>query len=79
MIILLETRLRGSFPHEVWPRDRFGPCMSSRFAKKLGLFKNTRCPVAERIGRQGFYLPSGLALRDEEIKHVARAMYEVIA
>jgi perosamine synthetase len=36
------------------------------------------CPVAENLGERGFYLPSGLALTDEEIVHVAEAVREII-
>jgi perosamine synthetase len=47
--------------------------------RKMGFFEGVRCPVAERIGRQGFYLPSGLALTDQDITQVAEAMSEVLA
>jgi perosamine synthetase len=46
--------------------------------RKMGFFESARCPVAERIGRQGFYLPSGLALTDQQIAEVAEAMTEVL-
>lgn len=34
--------------------------------KKMGLFKNERYPVAEKLARNGFYLPSGLGLSIED-------------
>jgi perosamine synthetase len=37
---------------------------------RLGLFNGLRYPVAERIARQGLYLPSGLALTDGQIDEV---------
>ncbi|HUR10953.1 MAG TPA: DegT/DnrJ/EryC1/StrS family aminotransferase [Flavitalea sp.] len=39
---------------------------------KMGLFKNEKYPIAERIARQGFYIPSGLGLTEEQIKEVAK-------
>jgi len=33
-------------------------------------------PVAERLARRGFYLPSGLGLRDEQIEIVAAALLD---
>jgi len=36
------------------------------------------CPVSERVGREGFYLPSGLALSEEEIQWVIGAVHEVL-
>jgi len=46
---------------------------------KRGLFVNERYPVAERLARQGLYLPSGLALTDEQLDHVCNAVHEVLA
>jgi len=45
---------------------------------KIGLFTNEKYPVAERIARQGFYLPSGLTLTQEQINTVTRAVTEVL-
>lgn len=44
-----------------------------------GLFLNEHYPVAERIARQGLYLPSGLALSDEQIDYVCEAVREVMS
>jgi perosamine synthetase len=41
---------------------------------KMGLFNNESYPVAEHIYKNGFYLPSGLALRDEQIESVSSAI-----
>jgi perosamine synthetase len=60
-------------------RPFFWPIHEQPVFKKMGLYKDTRCPVAERIARQGFYLPSGLGLRDDELTRVAEAMHEVLA
>jgi perosamine synthetase len=46
--------------------------------RRLGLFAGERYPVAERLARQGLYLPSGLALTDELIERVAAAVREVV-
>ncbi|WP_196781433.1 DegT/DnrJ/EryC1/StrS family aminotransferase [Flavobacterium sufflavum] len=37
---------------------------------KMGLFENENYPVAEKLARNGFYIPSGLGLRNEEIAKV---------
>lgn len=41
---------------------------------KRGLFQDERYPVAERLARQGLYLPSGLALSEEQINQVCQAV-----
>ncbi len=46
--------------------------------KKMGLFKNERYPVAERLARMGFYLPSGLALKEKQINIVGNALKDII-
>jgi perosamine synthetase len=38
-----------------------------------GLFKGEHFPVAERIAKQGLYLPSGLALTETQLEDVCRA------
>jgi len=45
---------------------------------KRGLFLNERYAVAERIARQGLYLPSGLALTEDQMTQVCDAMHEVL-
>ena len=43
-------------------RPFFWPMHEQPVLRKLGLFDGVFCPVAERIARRGFYLPSGVAL-----------------
>lgn len=42
--------------------------------KKMGLFENESYPVAEKLARNGFYIPSGLGLSDEEIDTVSKML-----
>jgi perosamine synthetase len=42
--------------------------------QKMGLFKNEKYPHAEKIARNGFYLPSGLGLTTEEIDYVIQTV-----
>jgi len=42
------------------------------------LFPHETYPVAERLGRQGLYLPSGLALSEEQLSTVCDAVHEVL-
>jgi perosamine synthetase len=55
-------------------RPFFWPMHEQPVFRKMGLFEGERHPAAERIARRGFYLPSGLALTDEQIEHVAAAV-----
>ena len=44
-----------------------------------GLFKGEVYPVAERIARQGLYLPSGLTLTESQLEQVCQAVESILA
>jgi perosamine synthetase len=44
-----------------------------------GLFVGERYPVAERIARQGLYLPSGVALTEAQLQQVCDAVHKVLS
>jgi perosamine synthetase len=46
--------------------------------KRMGLFYNQSYPIAEKIYKYGFYLPSGIALKNNEIKQVVKNLNEII-
>jgi perosamine synthetase len=45
---------------------------------KMNLFKDEHYPVAERIAKQGLYLPSGLTLSEKDIDEVVKAVEKII-
>jgi len=59
-------------------RPFFWPMHEQPVFKQMGLFQNLALPVAERLARRGFYLPSGLALTDEQIQRVVDAVNKII-
>src|SRR5262245_48609042 len=46
---------------------------------RRGLFKGESHPVAERLGTHGLYLPSGLALTEQQQRQVCDAVHEVLS
>ena len=46
--------------------------------RRMGLFVEDRYPVAERLARRGFYLPSGLALTQSQIERVGDAVKQMM-
>lgn len=46
--------------------------------RTMGLFSDEKYPVAERLARNGFYIPSGLALTQEQIEIVYTAVNSVM-
>jgi perosamine synthetase len=59
-------------------RPFFWPMHEQPVFRKMGVFADISCPVAERIARRGFYIPSGLALSLEQMGQVALALGEVL-
>jgi perosamine synthetase len=60
-------------------RPFFWPMHEQPVFRKMGLFAGEQHPVAERLARRGFYLPSGLGLTEEQIHHVAARLREVMS
>ena len=46
--------------------------------RKRNLFLNENYPTAERLSRRGLYLPSGLALTEDQLAQVCNAVHEVM-
>lgn len=56
----------------------FLPMHQQPIFKKMGLFKNQRFPNAERIGKYGFYLPSGVALTKNQQRKVVNELINIV-
>lgn len=55
-------------------RPFFYPMHLQPVFKKMGLFENEKYPVSEKLSEFGFYIPSGLALTEEQIITSAEAL-----
>lgn len=62
----------------VGTRPFFWPMHEQPVFHKMGLFTGESHPVAERIARRGFYIPSGMALSSEQMNVSAAALKEVL-
>lgn len=60
-------------------RPFFWPMHEQPVFRRMRLFEGISCPVAERIARRGFYIPSGLALTRDQAEQVAQAVRELLA
>ena len=59
-------------------RPFFCPMHQQPVLQRMGLFKGERYPHAERLYRQGLYIPSGLALTEEQMETVAAAVRRAV-
>ena len=63
----------------VGTRPFFYPMHQQPVLRGMGFFNGVHLPVSERIYRQGFYIPSGMALTDKQIDQVAEAVKFVLS
>jgi len=59
-------------------RPFFWPMHLQPVLLNKGLFKGEQYPVAERISRRGFYIPSGLALNNSEIEKITKVLKKIL-
>ena len=59
-------------------RPFFYPMHLQPVFQKMGMFKNKSLPNSERLANQGFYLPSGVGIKKEEIETVARYLKQFL-
>jgi perosamine synthetase len=66
-----EEAMRRLGKKGIGTRPFFWPMHEQPVFLKKGLFAGERYPVAERLARRGFYVPSGMALSDGQLEEVA--------
>ncbi|TXC81407.1 DegT/DnrJ/EryC1/StrS family aminotransferase [Luteibaculum oceani] len=64
--------------HGIGTRPFFWSMHEQPVFNELGLFLGEHYPIAERLSRCGFYLPSGLGLNETEIQSVCQAFRNLI-
>ena len=59
-------------------RPFFYPMHKQPVFNKMGLFLDDELPNSEKLYEKGFYIPSGLALTENQIKEVSKKMHEIL-
>ena len=72
-----EEIMRRLKQNGIGSRPFFWPMHEQPVFRKMGLFRNEKYPVAEMLARRGFYIPSGLAITDEQIYKVASELKSI--
>ncbi len=62
---------------KIGTRPFFWPMHEQPVFHKMGLLQGESHPVSERIARRGFYIPSGMALTDEQMERVVDVLKEI--
>jgi perosamine synthetase len=71
--------MRRLSERKVGTRPFFWPMHEQPVFRKKGLFSGESLPVAERLARRGLYLPSGLALTENQIEEVSDRLKEALS
>lgn len=58
-------------------RNFFWPLHKQPALNKMGYFKKIKLPVSEYLAKNGFYIPSGLALTNRQQQYVIKAVKEI--
>lgn len=58
-------------------RTFFVPMNKQPALLKMGLFRGERYPISDEIGEKGLYIPSGLAITEEQINRVCEVIIKV--
>ena len=74
-----EEAMRRMEAQGIGTRPFFWAMHEQPILRKMGLFNGEFCPVAERIARRGFYIPSGVALEHEQAVEVCQALRRILA
>ena len=73
-----EEAMRRLGARGIGTRPFFCPMHMQPVLQRMGLFTGERYRASERLYSRGFYIPSGLALSDEQIDTVASTVREVL-
>jgi perosamine synthetase len=63
---------------QIGTRPFFWPMHEQPVFQKMGLFSQESYPVAERLARRGFYIPSGMALTEQQMEKVVKAIEQIM-
>ncbi|MBF0437031.1 MAG: DegT/DnrJ/EryC1/StrS family aminotransferase [Magnetococcales bacterium] len=63
--------------HGVGTRPFFWPMHEQPVFKRMGFFRGVTLPVSERLARRGFYVPSGLGMKMEDVRQCCRIIWQI--
>lgn len=71
--------LREKLYQGIDTRDFFIPLHKQPVFIKNGIGSDACCQVSEQLSRRGLYLPSGLAITDEQIHKVTSTLRDILS
>jgi len=55
-------------------REAFTPYNMQKIMIEKGMTKSEACPIANKVGKSGLYLPSGISLSREDVEYIAASL-----
>jgi len=77
--IKLDFLMKKLKKYGIETRNFFWPLHQQPIFKKMGLFKNIKLPVAEYLGKNGLYLPTGLGITASQQKYVINKVKKIFS
>ena len=65
--------------YKIGTRPFFYPMHQQPVFNNIGLFLKDNLPNSEKLYEKGFYIPSGLALTQDQVVEVSEALHEVLS
>jgi perosamine synthetase len=62
----------------VGTRPFFWPMHEQPVFRRMGIFDEVSCPIAGRLARRGFYIPSGLHITESEIERIVESLKNLL-
>jgi len=70
--------MKSLLKNNIVTRPFFVPMNKQKIFEQMNLFKNVKMPISEYISKNGFYLPSGLGIKNNEIDLVIKKLLKLI-
>ncbi len=65
--------------HQIGTRPFFCPMHQQPVLKKMGLFSGEKYPIADKLYKKGFYIPSGMAIIKKQMEKVSEILHTVLS
>ena len=70
--------MRKLLMHNIDTRPFFLSMNKQKIFNKMGLFKRDKMPNSEYLSKNGFYIPSGLGIKNHEISYIIKILLKVL-
>ena len=70
--------MKKLYKYKIETRPFFLSMNKQKIFRKLKLFKKSKMPNSEYLSKNGFYIPSGLGLKNYQINYIANTLQKIL-